>query len=275
MGLKRHIIENIVKPAERAHYDLTQGEVVAYDEKRNKAKVEIIDPRGGGLLVLDNVPVQLGSGGVHSSGPFPGDTVWISFQNRNPLFPKIVSLADKDYKNNTREKFHHGEAGGYATDLEEVEIKNYIPVTDAWMTRSSSKNMGFYKDTDPYEELQLNIEDVPYYRPAEVGLTHPENGSTIKISDDGTISIFTGVGEGILISPKNHKVSIFSRNSMTNEEEVVNKMEKWTVECQDEIQINAKGNIRLRTEDYMIFQAKEFVFQDTDGKRTKLQEVEK
>lgn len=273
MGLKRHIIENIVKPAERAYYDLVQGEIISYDGKRNKAKVEIVDPRGGGTLVLENVPVQLGSGGVHSSGPFPGDDVWISFQNRNPLFPKIVSLADKDYKSNTRERFNHASAGGYVTDTEEIEIKKYASIEEAWLGGDSSTSTGFYKETDPYAELQRNIQDVPYYKAAEIGLTHPENGSTIKIADDGTISIFTGIGEGIRISPKSHTVSIFSGKTTTNEEDVLNRMSNWTVECENEISVRSKGNIKFYTEDHMVFQAKEFVFQDTDGKRTTLQEA--
>ena len=274
MGLKNQIIESIVKPVENSHYDLTQGEIIYYDEKTNKAKVQIRDPRGGGSMALENVPVQLGSGGVHSAGPFQGDIVWVSFQNRNPLFPKIISLADRNYQVNTRERFSHGEKGGYVTDLEDVEIKEILPVEEAWTSRSTIQDLSYYMESDPYADLQENIENVKYYASAEVGMTHPENGSTIKISDDGTISIFTGLGEGIRVSPKNHSVSIFSGNTNTNEGDVTNRMNNWTIHCEDEVKINAKGSISLNSEEFMIFQAKEFVFKDKDGKRTNLQEAE-
>lgn len=272
MGLKSEILDKIVKPMANTYYDMVQAEVLSYNEITNKAQIEFQDPRGGGIMVLDNVPVQIGSGGVHSSGPFVGDAVWVSFNNRNPLYPKIIALGDKDYENNTRERYSHEKQGAYALEQEEVELGEIIPIATAWLNPNKEKSYAYYTNIDPIQELREELKDTKYYSSFEVGMTHPQNGSTIKIADDGTISMFTGIGEGIRINPNSHTVTIISGKSVTNEGDVVNNMSNWTINCEDEIMINAKGNISLNTEDYMIFQAKEFVFRDTDGKKVNLQE---
>ena len=272
MGLKSEILNKIVKPMENTYYDMVQAEVLSYSEITNKAQIEFQDPRGGGIMVLDNVPVQIGSGGVHSSGPFVGDAVWVNFNNRNPLYPKIIALGDKDYKNNTRERYSHEKQGAYALEQEEVELGEIIPIATAWLNPNKEKSYAYYTNINPIQELREELKDTKYYSSFEVGMTHPQNGSTIKIADDGTISMFTGIGEGIRINPNSHTVTIISGKSVTNEGDVVNNMSNWTINCEDKIMINAKGNISLNTEDYMIFQAKEFVFRDTDGKKVNLQE---
>lgn len=275
MGLKEQLIKEVFRPMENTHYDMIQAEVVSYEETTNKARIEFQDPRGGGLMRLDGVPVQLGSGGVHSSGPFAGDIVWVNFHNRNPLFPKIIALGDKDYEKNSRERYSHEKQGAYVTDKEEVVIDRIVPVSTAWRNTDKQKKYGYYKGLDPVAELDNEIKDTKYYSAKEVGMTHPENGSTIKIGDDGTISLFTGIGEGIRINPTTNTISIFSGKTVSNEGDVVSNVKSWTINCEDQVMINAKGNMSFNTEEYMIFQANEFVFRDKDGKKTNLQEETK
>lgn len=94
-----------------------KGVVHHYDNKHNYAIVEIDNPFGAGLSLLEFVPVQV-VGGIHVPGPFPGDEVWVEFTNGKFELPKIVSLADRQYKDNFREKkLQHRRKGAFVTDL--------------------------------------------------------------------------------------------------------------------------------------------------------------
>lgn len=93
-----------------------KGKVVAYSNEHNYAMVEINNPYGGGLMLLELVPVEI-VGGIHIPGPFPGDEVWVSFTNGLLNLPKVVALADRDYKANFREKrLRHKKKGAHLPD---------------------------------------------------------------------------------------------------------------------------------------------------------------
>lgn len=84
-------------------FSSTEGEIIEFDNEKMIATVKIINPKGPGSKKLDNVPVQLGSGGLSQSGPYLGDKVMISFKNGNINTPVIVSIIDVNHKNNFRD----------------------------------------------------------------------------------------------------------------------------------------------------------------------------
>lgn len=93
-----------------------KGVIVLYSNKHNYAQVEIDNPYGSGVMLLEYVPVQI-VGGMHVPGPFPGDEVWVEFTAGNIGMPTVVALADRDYKDNSREKkFKHKKQGAYLPD---------------------------------------------------------------------------------------------------------------------------------------------------------------
>ena len=261
MSLKQQILNEIVRPAERVYYDTVQAEVVRYDELTNKAVVTFHDPRGGGPVEMDNVPVQLGSGGVHSSGPFAGDQVWISFEHRNPLYPRIVALGDKNYRQNSRERYSHERQGAYAVGFESYEIEEVLPLETAWLTPDKDRSYDYYVTSSPILDLEEKVKNLRYYQTAEVGMTHPNNQSTMKIADDGCITLFTGIGEGIRINPADHTITILSSGKTIHKEgDVEQEMSNWSIHCQDEISIYSKGSTTIESEENIIMKAKDFVF---------------
>jgi hypothetical protein len=110
------IKEKIVNPALRDRLHTIKGVVTYYDNKMNRASVEVNNPYGIGRKTFNGVPVQLGSGGTHSAGPFVGQEVWMNFIGGNVFYPRIVSLADENYEQNTREKMRHRRKGSLVPD---------------------------------------------------------------------------------------------------------------------------------------------------------------
>lgn len=93
----------IVEPALGNRIHPIRATVQFYNNYHNTATIRFKNPFSPGEREMNAVPVQIGSGGVHAAGPFPGDQVWVQFLGGNMMQPRIVSLADEDYVTNTRE----------------------------------------------------------------------------------------------------------------------------------------------------------------------------
>jgi len=115
--MQRLIHDAVVAPALKERVHDIRALVTKYDDVKNIASVSFPSIHGEGYTELDNVPVQIGSAGFHSAGPFVGDEVWISFIGGSMLMPQIVSLADRQYKLRTREyRLKHEKQGAYLPD---------------------------------------------------------------------------------------------------------------------------------------------------------------
>lgn len=115
--LQQAIKEKVVGPALQERKHMVYGKVMFYDNISNRATVEINNPYGAGRRLLDAVPVQIGSGGVHAAGPFAGDEVWVTFIGGNILYPRITALGDPTYETTTREKrMRHRRKGALVPD---------------------------------------------------------------------------------------------------------------------------------------------------------------
>lgn len=115
--LHQIIKDKVVQPMLRERMHPTKGTILFYDNQTNTATVEIPNITDQGKHRLTNVPVQTGSGGVHSAGPFVGDEVWVIFLGGNLFLPRIVSIADERYQDRTRaRRFRHERKGAYIPD---------------------------------------------------------------------------------------------------------------------------------------------------------------
>lgn len=101
--LHEAIKQKILEPALKDRQHMIKGTIRSYDNQKNVADVEVNNPFGAGRRIFELVPVQLGSGGVHSAGPFVGDEVWMTYIGGSVMHPRIISLADENYERNTRE----------------------------------------------------------------------------------------------------------------------------------------------------------------------------
>lgn len=112
----REQISKIAAEQMRTRIPSQKGTVVNYNNVHNYAQVEIENPFGGGLYLLEYVPVQV-VGGMHIPGPFIGDEVWVEFTGGNLNMPKVTALADRTYKGKFRErKLKHKKQGAYLPD---------------------------------------------------------------------------------------------------------------------------------------------------------------
>jgi hypothetical protein len=59
---------------------------------------------------------------------------------------------------------------------------------------------------------KMEMEKRKSFSPREVGITHPDNSSFIRLTDAGDIEIFSAPGVGIVISAATRTVSIFADN---------------------------------------------------------------
>ena len=113
--LHQAIYQKIVAPelAKRKHS--TKGRIILYDNLTNRAIIEWIET--GVTMTKAGVPVTF-TGGASTSGPFPGDMVWLEFANGNSMTPKVVGLIDETYESNVREgRMKHERKGAFVPDV--------------------------------------------------------------------------------------------------------------------------------------------------------------
>jgi hypothetical protein len=110
------INDKVVKPALRDRHHMIKGTVTEYSNIMNRASVVVNNPYGQGKRTFNGVPVQIGSGGVHSAGPWVGSEVWMEYIGGNIFYPRIVSLADENYQYGTREQMRHSRKGALIPD---------------------------------------------------------------------------------------------------------------------------------------------------------------
>lgn len=285
MPLKDLIYEKIVKPYNDNTFDTVVANIVSYNNIKNKASIEFQDPKGSGLIELDNVPVQLGTGGVHSAGPFVGDQVWVSFVNKSLMHPKIVSLCDEKYVINTRNKLTHTRKGSYLPEQfnsykeynPNINFDDINPISDDWIDYDNTDSSKYAEYTsDPVSDLITQMSNISNYNTEEPGITHPLNSSTMKIKNNGAIDVFVSTNQGVRIDPQTKTISIFGieeKHHVTNlykfVDENINTESKelniknkntsietdqlninsnvWNVNSTGDIKINSSSNITIES----------------------------
>lgn len=110
--VQKALYDSIVRPALNQLQHTVQATVIAYDNKSNTAVIDYRSPHSDGMTRLYGVNVQIGSGGVHSAGPFPGDEVVVNFVNSDAKNPLIVALVNSDYIDEVRDaRLRHEQQG--------------------------------------------------------------------------------------------------------------------------------------------------------------------
>ena len=71
-----------------------------------------------------------------------------------------------------------------------------------------------YKNFNIEDYASDFISTLGYYKNDEIGLTNPYNDSTIKISNDGTITIYINGNQGIKINPNDSSINITCSNNI-------------------------------------------------------------
>lgn len=258
-NLKQAIVDSVVQPYANSVFDTLLAEIVNYDTIKNRATIRFQNPKGTGTMELDNVPVQIGSGGIHSAGPFVGDHVWVSFQNKSPLHPKIVSLADEAYQYRTRERIKHSRKGAFIPDFicgregyrSTSTVNSQTPAIDDWfdLDNEDAAKYSDYQNVNPIEAMISRTVTLSYYGSEEPGITHPLNSSTIKVRNNGMIDIFVATNQGLRIDPYTKTINVIGnteKHHVTDFELFADESANLTT--QRDLTLNAKRNLSLTGE---------------------------
>lgn len=234
-NLKDKILKEVVKPHTSSSWGTVKATVVNYDNVRNRVDVRFQEPRGVGEMLLEKVPIQIGSNGVHSSGLKKGDQVWISFINNSPLLPKVVGIADEMYEINTREQLRHVRKGSLLSTVTGNCEKPKAKLTSVIDKSNDNiqKHYGFMS-FDLRDKISDFRQNIGYYSNDEVGMSHPTNSSTVKIRDNGAVDIFTSTNHGVRVDPSTSTITINSNKGIVQNSNSINTNSKtWTIVCDD------------------------------------------
>lgn len=220
-------IKNVIEPTQKETVGMVVAQITFYDNTNNKADVKYDDPSSGGVVSLSGVPVEIPSLGVASSGPFPGDQVYVSFLNNNPTLPRIIGRADGDYKYYSRKLYEHSRAGsqlstsyGSVTSglVDAFTGSSPTPSYLNWISVGSkeTKARNIAINTFSASAFEEQSADFSNYELAEVGLTHPGTASTMKLYNNGVIDVFAIDDLGMRIDPSLSSLMFNSMDELHN-----------------------------------------------------------
>ena len=236
MNFKEQLIQNIITPNMSNKLSNAIGQVIEYDSMKNLASVFIKSLNGKENYNLDNVPVQLSGGGVHSTPLSYGDMVYIQFNNNYIFQPKIIGFADECYQINTRKKEKHLRKGSLISTQEIIE-GDIEPSYKEWVNYNNSYDKYIsYRDEDPIKNISDLMSQKGYFNNKEVGIYNTKSSAVVKVKDNGVIDIFTSTNVGIRINPLNKTVEMFGNSST--------KSNNWSV-LSNNVEIKASENISI------------------------------
>lgn len=210
-SILRTIKDKVLTPEMTKTYNgVRNAEVVFSDNITNTASILIDDLSSSGKIVLKNVPIQIQSYGLHTIGLSEGDKVWVSFTNNSPLLPKIIGIADNDtYQSTTKSNLKHLTTG--ALDIVITDTENTCTnMCEDLIDLGNTKIVKYldFKNFNVESHASDFIASLGYYQNDEIGLTNPYNNSTIKISNNGCITVYMNGNQGIRIDPNNSSINI-------------------------------------------------------------------
>lgn len=241
-NLKNKIIENVVKPYNNSSFGTVKGKVVNFDNLRNRVDIEFQQPNSTGTMLLEKVPVAIGSVGVKPCALLKGEYVWVTFINNSPLLPKVIGVADERYEVNTREKLRHIRQGTLMPKVNKDIDAELKPLSNTLLdidNEEYSKHSEYFSHSVEDRVVEFR-KKIGYYNENEVGLTHHLNNSTVKINDDGTIDIFTSTNHGIKINPTTNEILINSNNTLTiKSPDIVFEANNISIKSKNEINVTS------------------------------------
>ena len=220
-------IKNVIEPTQKEAVGMVVAQIIFYDNTTNRADVKYDDPSSGGVVTLTGVQVEIPSLGVASSGPFPGDQVYVCFLNNNPTLPRIIGRADGDYKYYSRKLYEHSRAGSQlSTSYGSVTSSLVDAFTGSRPTPSylnwisvgskSTKARNIAINTFSASAFEEQSAEFANYELAEVGLTHPGTASTMKLYNNGVIDVFAVDDLGMRVDPTLSSLMFNSMDELHN-----------------------------------------------------------
>lgn len=217
MGMIGDALQKKIDNYNNVKYGDTIAVITKYDRKTNRCSVIFTDPNSGTRMSANNVAFSTMPSGFMPPSPRLMQKCWISFLSGNLLTPVITSLCDDEFSKNTYNTMSDANAGGYLcsdkvlnTIPEKIEIK---PHCESYFTDKPYTVEASYED--PYEDIMDSIISMDKYSDKEGGFTI--NGTTVKVKEDGTISLFVDNNSGVQISPDGF-VDVYGRLRVNGEE---------------------------------------------------------
>lgn len=218
MGVLADRLNDRIQHNKNMYYDSTVAVITSFDRKTNRASIRFSDPNGGSIISAENVAFHTQPHGIMTAVPENGQNCWITFLNGSILMPVITSLCDDEYSK-TYSKMSDSNAGCYICPESILNTDTNIettPMIDSYsMPDSGIMNCSSF---DPLKDIREKMLNMDKYSPKEEGMTI--NGATIKVSENGGVSIFTDGNSGIRLNPDN-TIDIYG-NIRVNGKEVFN-----------------------------------------------------
>ncbi len=215
MGAIKNAIKKQVKNVDVQRILSTTGKVLAYDKTLNTARIAYANPMGEGWLYRDGVHISNSLGGLTSNGIRTGCQCILTFVNGHIEAPMITGICDSTYAEKSC-----ADQGAYlidesiresSSDTLEIDTpmyQNWIDENNTWEDKYNN-DFGDYTSYDMRQETHRLSTETHRYSDSEIGLTHLDTKSTIKLKDNGDIDIFVADNVGIRISKKQKKIYFY------------------------------------------------------------------
>lgn len=212
MSLIKDSFKKQINTNNNIQFSETTGTILEYDRTTETCKIKFLNPSGFGYIYRGNVKVSNTAGGLASGSIFPGQKCSISFINKNIYAPVITGIHDSYYSERSCT-----DQGAYLPDDEIYKTgtpEHIIALNLDWINNENEGLNKYQNSNARYADVDVNeksldlITTLDKYGDREVGLTHLENKSTIKLRDNGDIDIFTEANTGIRIC-KNGNIKFY------------------------------------------------------------------
>lgn len=214
MGIVKEVIKHQIDENNLQYVYSATGKIVRYDKVYNTADIVYDNPVGDGSYSQIGVPISNSLGGLTSGGIRPGQTCIITFMNGNVQAPLITGVSTGTYFEKD-----HKDQGAYIADERIREtintVPDIVPMYQDWIDNSNTWTDKYkthevdYSNVNARQMMQQIIESTENFSDTEIGLTHLDTKSTIKLKDNGDIDIFVADNVGIRISREMRKIYFY------------------------------------------------------------------
>lgn len=242
MKFRDRIIESIIEPENRSKMSAVKGQIIRYYEEDNTADVYVSTLGGvASYDILNWVPIQIPSSGLHQSPVKQGDYVYVQFNNNSIYQPQITGKCDDEYSTNTKASEKHLRKGALVVSQTEMdgELK---PSCESWVEPQNTNSFKYssYSNYNAGDIMAKKIKSRGEFKGQEVGLYNPISSSIVKVQDDGTIDIFSSTNTGVRINPNSKTVEILG-NTTT-------KSNIWSV-ISNSVEISASDKVSIKAKE--------------------------
>lgn len=184
MDLKKIIKDNIITPSNSNKNSNCVGTITHINLERMYADVLVKNQFGIGEFNIKATIQQYGNG-INLNNYNVGDQVVLCFMGNSLSSATILGLSN-EYRITSEQKYHYNQE--ISREVNKVKKKYNLNMMDI-ISSKEDKLSEFISNYELSSNAGIDIERTGCYRDGDIGITHPENKSTVKIKSNGDIII--------------------------------------------------------------------------------------